>query len=527
MVRRALVLAPNHIAVAAALAPPTDTTASLTSSRAIAAPVQVHEAKGARVGFDENDFGVQIPDSTRSGGTMVIGDPGQGKSTILLWIFASDLLARLREYRAQGRCRRAVIWLETKGEGAGRAITAAGRVGYDERSLCLIDVTSETGPQLSLADLGDPDDPAGQSDPQRSAEALAEAMRYSFSDRAIMDESEDVLKIVFALALAIPPDLLEAAREDPNQGFMSVAYKLLGGDPVTGARERILTQISRRLGEVREGEADYNSDFGRDLVQMSAEAASTPLGLTYREYKSKERSRKSDTEAIFAAPRNKVSKLLPATSLWANNPNRPHVSFRQLLRHRMAAVINFGSQDKEAFTDELRARLGGITVYLLWQAIKQECDGWNASGDSVAVFSDELADISGTGGDPSTDVVRLMYDGGRTRGVWPTFATQRLTQLPETTIRAIRSFNAKVYLRLEDYEEAGEAARDIAGTDDGSFSETDVRRLSPLVGIARVRIDNSLPPAFTLHVELDDVISPEQIDAEVLDRPHGEADRVA
>ena len=503
LVRRALVLTPGHLAAVAALTPSSDTSTGATSSRSVLAPVLVREAHGARLGTDESGAPVYVPDSNRSSGVMVIGDPGQGKSTILLWIFASDLLARLREWRERREQRRAVVWFETKGEGAHRALGVAKRIGYDDRSLCFVDVTAESGPQLGLVD---------RSDPEGSAEALAEAMRYAFSDRSIMDESEDVLKIVFALALAIPDELLVAAREDPTQGFMSVAFKLLGGDPVTGARERILSQVSQRLGEARvEGSYDADNLAAVGTGRISDEMAGTPLGRAYRAYKSKERKRVSDTEAVFAAPRNKVSKLLAAKSLWRDDPHRLHVSFRQMLRNRMAVVINFGSKDSQAFPDELRARLGAISTYLLWQAIKQECDGWDRKGYSVAIFSDELADISGTGGDPANDVIRLMHDGGRTRGVRPTFATQRLGQLGDETKGAIRSFDTKVYLRLEDYKEAEEAARDLCGADSTSFTEDDVRRQRPLVGIARIRIGDELPPPFTLHVDFDDQITPGQL----------------
>jgi hypothetical protein len=501
LARRALVLAPPHIAVIAALPPATDTQSGSTSSHAVPAPLEVREATGSRLGFDPDGRGVQVPDQNRSSGTMVIGDPGQGKSTILLWMFASDLAARLREWNGDRRLRRSVIWFETKGEGADRALKVAHAVGYDEQKLCFIDVTSTTGPQLELVD---------REDPFGSAEALAEAMRYAFPERGIMEESEDILRIVLALALTIPDELLVAANEDPGQGFMNVAFKLLAFDQVTGVRERILAQVSRSLGEPGQADGGYAQNL--EALQSGDKIYSTPLGQAYRAYATKTRSRKADTEALFGPPRNKISKLLAASSLWAHDPQRPHISFNQILRRRMAVVINFGSKDKESFPDELRARLGAITVYLLWQTIKRECDGWNNSGDSVAVFSDELADISGTGGDPSTDVVRLMHDGGRTRGVWPVFATQRLTQLPEGTIRAVRSFDTKVYLRLEDYEEAAEAARDICGiSGEAAFTEADVRRLPPLVGIARMRIGDALPPAFTLHVGHDETITPERL----------------
>lgn len=510
IVRRLLVLTAEQASVIAALPPTTSTMAQTTGARAVSAPVEVRNAPGARIGYDTEGWGCQVPDANRTGGLIVIGDPGHGKSSLLLSIFGSDLLRRSRRYTQLGEIKQCGIWLETKGEGASRTLAIARQVGYDERSICLVDVTSPNGVQLDLID---------ENDPFGSAEALAEAMRYAFPARSIMDDSEETLKLTLALAITIPTEVLIAAGEDPDQGVMSIAHKLIGGDPVTGASERILAAVSNFLGgqdgEPLPDDGGWDTEVAGAAEPPRADAGMvTPLAIAYRGYQSKIRSKRADTESVFSAPRNKVSKLLVAESLWRKTPGRPKVTFRQMLENKMVVVINFGGE--RAFPDELRARLGAMTTYLLWQAIKQTCDNWDYQGNSVTIYADELADIAGAGGDAEADAVRLMFDGGRSRGVWPTFATQRLAQIPESTKSAALSANAKVYLRQENHTEAEAAVLDLVGRDSATFVEDDIRRLPKMNGIARIHVGNDLPGAFTLHVVPDRYISSAYLDAAVI-----------
>ena len=247
IIRRLLVLTAEQASVIAALPPTTSTMAQTTGARSVSAPVEVRNAPGARIGYDGEGWGCQVPDANRTGGLIVIGDPGHGKSSLLLSVFGSDLLRRSRRFAQIGEVKQCGIWLETKGEGASRTLNIARQVGYDERSICFVDVTSPNGVQLDLID---------ENDPFGSAEALAEAMRYAFPARAIMDDSEETLKLTLALAILVPAEVLIAAGEDPDQGIMAIAHKLVGGDPVTGASERILAAISNHLGQAADPTID-------------------------------------------------------------------------------------------------------------------------------------------------------------------------------------------------------------------------------------------------------------------------------
>jgi len=486
-VRRIMVVTPAQLATLCALPDTHDPTAQASATRPLPAPKAVREATGCRLGYDADGYGCQVPDGSRTSGIAVLGAPGQGKTTALLSVFASDLLAR-RDELVAGERRRAVVWVETKGEGAGRAVAAARAVGYEPgRHLLVVNVADPAGVQLVMFD---------RRRPAEAATMLAEAMRYAFDANDIRAASADILRIAFELALRIPPDVLRQAGEDPAQGVVSLAHKLLGGDPATQAAERIVATISAAVG------LDGGDQSWAAMAAGTGGGADSPLGLALRAYLAHKRSRKADEEAAFAAPRNKLSALAVATSLWHTDPSRPAISLHRLLAERRAVVLNFAG-----FTDEVRARLGAITFYCLWEAIKEVCDDWGARGWSLSLLADELSDVAGTGNDAMVDVVDRMYDQGRSRGVWLSLATQRTAKLRPATRNVLRSFGSKVYLRQGLDEEAAAAAADLSDGQDGVFSLGDIRRLQPMTGLARFQVGDELPPPFVVHIASDDEIT--------------------
>jgi hypothetical protein len=510
LVRRALVLTPLQMTVATALPPASSTATEGNQAKMIAAPVAATDAIGARIGYDIHGHGVQIPDGSRRGGTMVVGDPGTGKTTSLLSMWGADLNTRRVRYTLNGRewVHLGAMWIETKSEGAQRALDIARAVGYSEGHLLYIDVTRPEGLQLDLV--------VDWSDLEHSARLLAEAMRYAFKDRAIMDASEDTLAIALHLALAIvaEPAVLERSGEDPRQGFVGIAHSLLGGDPATGASERLLDAVSAKLG-AGDGDGSYAS-----MKEKRPAAYDSELGRAYRHYQSKVRTRKADTENVMGTPLTKVNKLLAGGSLWYRDPAKPAVTVSQIIASRSVSILNFGGE--RSFSDELRAILGGMTTYLVWDSVKKHCNGWDAEDLHFAFYCDELADIANDG----ADVIQRMFDQGRSRGLWPTFATQRFDQLPQETRNATLSAPAKVYLRQENPNAAREAVQDLIGEASEDFSAENVRKLPSLYGYARMRVNDTLQPAFTLHMVPDSYVTPRQLEAPGLPAP-GQRDAVA
>ncbi|MDQ6798222.1 MAG: hypothetical protein M3011_09450, partial [Actinomycetota bacterium] len=240
--RRDLVcLAPPQVAALCALAGPLDVNVATAETLRRQAPPAVRSSPGARIGYDPDGWAVRIPDRDRHLGVFCAGDPGTGKSTMLTHLWGSDLMARAygveRGAGPQRQGRMALIWLETKGDGAARAAAMARRVGYGDDHFLLLDVTATTGPRLELMDRSDPD---------RMATAFVEAMRYAFEPGAIMEASAGVLTAAIRVALAATGcGDSDIAAANP----ISLALTLLGGDAEPAAQAALLDRLRGRVSE--------------------------------------------------------------------------------------------------------------------------------------------------------------------------------------------------------------------------------------------------------------------------------------
>ncbi|MDQ6948427.1 MAG: hypothetical protein M3256_19760 [Actinomycetota bacterium] len=501
--RDLMCLAPPQVAALCALAGPLDVTVATTDTLRRQAPPAVRSTIGGRIGFDPGGWAVRVPDKDRHLGVFVAGDPGSGKSTLLTHLWGSDLVARAYGAQAGAGAQRdgrmALIWLETKGDGAARAAAMARRVGYSDRHFLLLDVTATTGPRLELLD---------RSDPARTATAFVEAMRYAFKAGAIEESSAGVLTSAVRVALAAAhcgDD--ELARTNP----LLLALTLLGGDGDPGAQAALLDRLRGRVAEptsVTAGAGGVAEAFARlerpDRSSLGG-GGEDPLAAALRNFDRYMAMTARERNGLFEPSRNKLgpNTLGAAVRLFTPDTTRRTVTFRDILTHYGVAIINLGgTQENSAHTDLLGQRLASMALYLLWDEIQAMCPNWKEEGKSVGVFSDELSDISGRGS--GLDVIMAMFDQGRSRGVQLALATQRLGQLPEHTKEAVLSMGTKVYLSHENLDMATAAARDITGDAPGSFTYRDIREMPIMEGAARVRIGGEAQPPFTLVVPPDD-----------------------
>ena len=424
-------------------------------------------------------------------------------STMLTHLWGSDLVARAYGVEPgagpQRRGRMALIWLETKGDGAARAAAMAQRVGYGDDHFLLLDVTATSGSRLELLDRSDPD---------RMATAFVEAMRYAFEPGAIMEASAGVLTAAIRVALAATAcGDPEIARANP----ISLALTLLGGDAEPAAQAALLDRLRARVtepspvGATSGGIAAAFAPVERPDEPALRGRQEDPLAAALRGFDRYMNMAPRERNSLFEPSRNKLgpNALGAAGRLFAPDPTRRTVTFREILTHHGVAIVNFGgTQENSAHTDLLAQRLASMALYLLWDEIQASCPNWQAEGRSVGVFSDELSDISGRGS--KADVIMTMFDQGRARGVQLALATQRLGQLPERTQEAALSMGAKVYLGHENLTTATEAARDITGDTPGSFGPRDIREMPPMQGAARLRIGGEAQAPFTLLIPPDD-----------------------
>ena len=409
------------------------------------APEAVTETEGALIGRDLADQECYLSDYDRQFKVFVLGDPGKGKTTLLFNLLASDCQAVVNGTK------RGIIWIETKGQGADEAAEIMRLNGVEP--LILSSAGSE-GPRLELIDWEDPD---------RSASVLTEAMRYAFDASAIMEQSSQVLVTTFRAAIATPDEACADLGYSGRPDIMELGYWMLGGDPEAGSMER----VERAMGHIEE------------FRQV----------LRYTKHMSKR-----DQQYVLEPTRNKLQALRAAKGLWVGT-DRPTADLASLIRGHHAVVLNLGPTEAiSAYTKETAGRCAAMLMYVLWDTIKAVCDSWQSQNRSLAIYSDELADIAGFG-DSSIEVIREMADQGRSRGVLPSFATQHYSQIPHNTLEAIMGSGTRAFFALNNPDLARRAAADLFD----SYTPQEVSSL-PVGHCAIVVSANSQPQSsFTLH----------------------------
>lgn len=414
------------------------------------------------LGKDPRGAQVILRAGDRKYGVFVQGSPGSGKTTLLLCAASEDIRARM------GGAPRAVLWIETKGEGAQRfegvaeacaappirinALTPAG----SDRRLELVDWQA----------------------PSSSAHALTSAFVYAFGD-AIQDHSRDVLAGALECACSMGSDAAEALGwQHGKPNVIRVAFWLLGGDASLGAPEK-----------------------ARQIAQQACPDA-WPLLYTHLP---RPGVSKAESEKRVNAPRNKLRAMLAARGIFEPDGRRP-VTLDDLLSHHQIVLFDLSPDIKASagngadYGSTEAAGLASILMFSLGEAIKQRCGDWTAEGRAVAIYSDELGTIAGFG-EGSASVIEDLADQGRSRGVWAMFATQDPAQIPSSARRGVTAFGSHVVYRMRQAAAAEIAAAQIAHTDDGFTAEA-IQHLNNGDGIAVLSVDATPQQPFVLRAPL-------------------------
>lgn len=429
---------------------------------------QIPPGDGALLGVDPDGGPVRVADVDRAWGVFAAGDPGTGKSTALLTMFAGDVAARRAELDRTGTSSQTVIWFETKGsEGEGsesedRALVIARQADPDltDDDVITISLGAPDGPHLVLP----PEGPAGP-----AAQRLVEAMEYAFAAGSIQYASKATLRALFAHALCNTAEDA-AAVGLPARNVMALAHLLAEGEPGSDKHLALQNALIDRAGygtvDVPGGDATGASL--EDLYAEPAAAAAPPPADTgvdtdtadaiagYRLFmnlSARERERR------VAAPFSKIDTLIRASVLFNETPDRPWWTPETLVTSGKVVIVNFVGKGVAAPVGELAA----LTLFLIWKAIEDVCGGWQAAGKSVAFYSDELSDIAGGGTDQT--LLGKMADQGRSRGLRLVLATQRVGQLHPRVAEAVKGFGTRAFFKLGNNDVAADAARNLTGKD--------------------------------------------------------------
>lgn len=422
------------------------------------------------VGVDVQGRPVWLDPDAREEGFLVTGDPGQGKTVACLTMWGADLVNRRRDPDP----RRCMLWLETKGDGAQRALQMAVRAGYDPGDILLLDCGASVGPRLELLD---------RLNPGRSANEITEALTYALPAGSIMGSSAQAMVAAFSLALQAGP----------------ATWPSFGGQPPS-----VLKLVLTLMGGVSSEAQSVLWEFFRDRVQRPAEAGGPRVSELQELMASADESTEAverwgyymamnprDRDPVLRPPINKIADLLAAKAVWTPDPQRPDVGLLDLLQSKRVAIINFGGG---GLTPQVAQRLAATTLYLLRSAIERTCSGWQRAGWSVSVYADEVSHLCDTGS--GQDIISWFKDAGRSYGVRLILGTQRMDQLSEMAVRTLSTLGTKLYLRTESPQMAKAGAVDLGQF----FTDQDLRSLPQFEGVLRTRWQGVPQPPFNLRL---------------------------
>ena len=166
-----------------------DRAASTAMTRPIGPMVGTTES-GQQVYLSAQDLG--------RGGLAVLGEPGSGKSVLVLGVMAWSMLERVtpsvRPHHPGAN--NALIHSETKLDGARNTLSWAHAAGD---KMLLVEVSNPASPAIDLFDV-----PGSVED---RALHFTNAMQYAFTDGSIKDESFRTLKIVITGALVVDDEI--------------------------------------------------------------------------------------------------------------------------------------------------------------------------------------------------------------------------------------------------------------------------------------------------------------------------------
>jgi len=481
-----VMLAPSQVAALLALPELGGQGAQARLATARVAPAPLLLPGGPMMGVDSQDRPVYMDPSVLEQGVLCTGDPGQGKTVFQLGLWGSLVALRQAQREQDDQDRGFMIWIETKGEGAQRAVDMAVRAGLPRDQILYLGIEQTTGPRLELAD---------REDTQRGASEITEAMAYSLPKDWIMGRSAAALNAGWHLALS-----MTRTMTDTLQGRMPptpvVVRGLLGGDSDPAAQSHWYEWFRDWVAYYKQHGPSHDDTIPKLQSLCDAyERISTYMRL----------DRKTRDETMRPST-DRLTDLLYAPNLWIVRADRPTWTLRDVLRERRVVVINFGGGH---VSPQVAQRMGAMMLYVLSAAVQEVCQGWQSQGYSVSIFSDEVSHICGTGSD--RDVIGTLKDAGRAWGVRQFYATQRLDQIPLSVQSALRTCDTMLFLRTNNRVMADMAIQDLGGSgdpDDRGFTQNDIVNLAKFQGIMRTRAADLAQPPFTLRLVPEDQLDP-------------------
>ena len=359
-----------------------------------------------------------------------------------------------------------MVALESKGR--------EGVAGYVEQA-------GWAGAALTVCDLADPSTPAVELMPregtvaQRAAEFTA-TMRYAFGEASIGPASALALNYIVGLSLLASLADFATAGVD-GSGWLGAARVLFGlqGDQAGLSLFQAMVARCAAMPAGDPGRLPLADALGRAEVMYGAKV--TP----------------AQRKALQAAPMSKIDLLsrTPQVASWFSD-RRKRAPWSALLESNSAVVVNTGSpvSGGAMVDDDITAAVSAMLMFTLRRAIQTTCDGWQAAGRTVGVFSDELSLLAGS----DSGVVGWLRNQGRAFGVDLVLATQYPQLLDPALRTAVMGFGTVGFFKQGDAAVVDEIVRRLS-MDGSEWTAADMVGLPPYHAVLQASAGQVRQPA--------------------------------
>ncbi len=311
-------------------------------------------------------------------------------------------------------------------------------------------------------------------------------MVYIFEPGAIQGRSFETLDAAISGALTVTDTIATSVGAPTGRSPIYYTHVLLGGvgDARAVALAGAIFEASHRSGPVDMSKQPPGAPNVAEDLMVAQEKLSVMSGG-----KITEGQRRTLTEAA----RNKIGDLLAAESWWS--PARRKVTWKDILQGHHSVILNTGVTAGEVMDERITGYMSSMLMYSLRDAIMRTCSGWQKSGESVSIFSDELSLLAGS----SPEVIAWTHDQGRAYGVRPFFATQRPEQLSDALRTSLQDFGTFLCFAQSNPSVAAQAAADMAA-DGGEWTVADIVGLDPYTAVVRTHVGRKRQPAVPVRV---------------------------
>lgn len=385
-------------ALAACAMPPANSEAA--STPLTVRPRALETADGPLIGHDREGRPTRLSTHALYGGVALLGEPGGGKSNSMHGI-ATHVARSLEPGDA-------MVMFESKGADS---IPILRRIAVGRH---VVDCMDPSTPMIDLL---------GSGSSKERADRFADLMRQALGPNQIGPRSRIQIRdaVFVALTLMDSPDWRDKCRAAGSRvpaTWADAAGLLLGCDGIGAAR---------LMGHAAAMLADADVDAAVERLHGGQTDSGRPKIADGR------------LAEQLSAPMNKMDVLNQCPCLLA--ADRRVYSWHELLNHGERLAINIGAAEKgdhRAMPEQTRRLVGALLFQGLRSEIERSCAGWQAKGRRLALFVDELTDVTGsdgTDGGSGAQAMEWLREKGRAFGVEAYVGTQNPLQL-DTRLQA-------------------------------------------------------------------------------------------